>query len=164
MSQESWVEFQIRQAIEQGKFDNLPGAGKPLRNLHRASDPMWWAREKARAEGLDTTAMLPPALRLRKEKQRLWDTVAELPTEHAVREAVEDLNEQIKEHWRSPSIGPSVPVGLLDLDETLERWRTERRARENAAPAPAREAGKPADGENTDPPRGWWRRLLGRRT
>jgi Domain of unknown function (DUF1992). len=166
MSQESWVELQIRRAIEEGRFDNLPGAGKPLRNLHRASDPMWWAREKARAEGLDTTAMLPPALRLRKERQRLLDTVAELPTERAVREAVEDLNTQIREHWRGPSFGPSIPVALLDADETLERWRAARRARESAAPdlAPRSEAEPPPGGANPNPRRGWWRRLLGRRT
>lgn len=157
------MEAQIRRAIEQGKFDNLPGAGKPLRNLHWAGDPLWWAREKARAEGLDTTAMLPPALRLRKEKQRLWDTVGELPSERAVREAVEDLNEQIREHWRTPSTGPSVPVGLLDLDETLARWRAERSTRESAAPAPAPEATAPADQDGTRVRHGWWRRLLGRR-
>lgn len=162
MDQETWVELQIRRAMDEGKFDNLPGAGKPLRNLDRAGDPLWWAREKARAEGLDTTAMLPPALRLRKERQRLRDTVADLPSERAVREAVEDLNAQIREHWRSPSIGPSVPVGLLDVDEELERWRTARRARQSADPAPGGDAGAAAPAERREARRGWWRRLLGR--
>ncbi len=158
MSQETWVEVQIRRAMEEGEFDNLPGAGKPLRNLHKSNDPLWWAREKARAEGLDTSAMLPPSLRLRKEKQRLHDTVAALPSEKAVREAVEDLNEQIKEHWRAPS-GPSVPVALMDLDEALERWRA-------ARPARATALGSTADATADDRERtrtGWWRRIIGRR-
>ncbi|MEV5414201.1 DUF1992 domain-containing protein [Thermopolyspora sp. NPDC052614] len=159
MSQETWVEVQIRRAMEEGKFDNLPGAGKPLRNLHKAGDPLWWAREKARAEGLDTSAMLPPSLRLRKEKQRLHDTIADLPSEKAVREAVEDLNAQIKEHWRAPS-GPSVPVALMDLDEALERWRAARPARDAAvAPGPAADA--PADDRGRTRT-GWWRRIIGR--
>lgn len=158
MSQETWVEMQIRRAIEEGKFDNLPGAGKPLRNLHKAGDPLWWAREKARAEGLDTSAMLPPSLRLRKERQRLHDTVAELPSEKAVRDAVEDLNEQIRQHWRAPS-GPSVPVGLLDVEEALERWRAARRAREDAAAPPAGTHAAPRERTRVS----WWRRLTGRR-
>ena len=29
-SWETWIEAQIRVAREQGAFDNLPGAGKPL--------------------------------------------------------------------------------------------------------------------------------------
>lgn len=156
MSQETWVEVQIRRAIEEGKFDNLPGAGKPLRNLHRASDPMWWARQKAIAEGLDPSAMLPPALRLRKERQRLRETVADLPSEQAVRDAVEDLNAQIREHWRAPS-GPPIPVGLVDLDEMLELWREARRAREAEAAAEAEREPPPVREEPVPRRRRWWR-------
>ena len=29
-SWETWIDAQIRVAMEQGAFDNLPGAGKPL--------------------------------------------------------------------------------------------------------------------------------------
>ena len=47
-SWESWIEAQIRVAMEQGAFDNLPGAGKPLPNLDQY-DPLWWAGESARA-------------------------------------------------------------------------------------------------------------------
>src|SRR5262249_62272694 len=39
-SWETWIEAQIRVAMEQGAFDNLPGAGKPLPNLDQ--DPDWW--------------------------------------------------------------------------------------------------------------------------
>jgi hypothetical protein len=158
VSQEAWVEMQIRRAMERGEFDDLPGAGKPLRNLHKASDPLWWAREKARAEGLTTMAMLPPSLRLRKEVEQLPETVAGLPTEQAVREIAEDLNDRIKEHWRNPS-GPPVPVGQVDVDEVLEQWRAARRARQSPAtpetpgPATAADQRKRSRG-------GWWKRFL----
>ena len=43
-SWESWIEAQIRVAMEQGAFDNLPGAGKPLPNLDQY-DPLWWVKQ-----------------------------------------------------------------------------------------------------------------------
>jgi hypothetical protein len=33
MPYESWVDRQIREAIERGEFDNLPGQGKPIKGL-----------------------------------------------------------------------------------------------------------------------------------
>ena len=51
------AERMIREAMEQGKFDNLPGKGKPIPDLDRRLEPGWWAkrcieaeRERARAE------------------------------------------------------------------------------------------------------------------
>jgi hypothetical protein len=47
------VERQIREAMERGEFDHLPGAGKPLTDLDAVYDPAWWARrwmERARVE------------------------------------------------------------------------------------------------------------------
>ena len=43
---ESPVERAIREAQERGEFDNLPGAGKPLRNLGSpdVEDPDWWVK------------------------------------------------------------------------------------------------------------------------
>ena len=34
-SWETWIDAQIRVAREQGAFDNLPGAGKPIRTSVR---------------------------------------------------------------------------------------------------------------------------------
>ncbi|MDP1748923.1 MAG: DUF1992 domain-containing protein [Reyranella sp.] len=39
-SWESWIEAQIRVFQEEGAFDNLPGAGKPLPNLDQEYDPL----------------------------------------------------------------------------------------------------------------------------
>lgn len=41
---------QIEAAIEEGKFDNLPGLGKPFEFDDSHYDPHWWARRKAAHE------------------------------------------------------------------------------------------------------------------
>lgn len=55
------AERRIREAIAQGAFDDLPGAGKPL-DLRGAGDPDWWIRRKLEDEGLDAAAIAPGAL------------------------------------------------------------------------------------------------------
>jgi hypothetical protein len=36
----------IREAMERGAFDNLPGAGKPIPDIDQPYDPMWWLKKK----------------------------------------------------------------------------------------------------------------------
>lgn len=42
---ESLPERLIREAIEAGEFDELPGAGKPLAGAGVPDDDLWWVRE-----------------------------------------------------------------------------------------------------------------------
>lgn len=51
-SRETWVERLIREAIEAGEFDNLPGAGEPLRDLIGSYEPTWWVRKWMEREGI----------------------------------------------------------------------------------------------------------------
>lgn len=122
MGFETWIDRQIRQAQERGDFDDLPGAGKPLPGLDRPFSVEQWAVDKARREGLDTEAMLPEPLRLRKEVDRLPDTVRELRSEREVRDLVTDLNRRIAETLRRPSELPIV-VRRVDPDAVVEQWR-----------------------------------------
>lgn len=46
VSWETWIERQIRQGMEQGEFDDLPGHGKPLRDIDQPRDELWWVRDK----------------------------------------------------------------------------------------------------------------------
>jgi len=41
---ESYAERQIREAMERGDFDDLPGSGQPLGDLSTPYDPNWWAK------------------------------------------------------------------------------------------------------------------------
>ncbi|MFD2422098.1 DnaJ family domain-containing protein [Amycolatopsis pigmentata] len=135
VSIESWVERQIREAQEAGRFDNLPGAGKPLPGLGLPYDELWWVRQKMASEGLSAEAALPTPLRLRKEIERLPETVRPLPTETAVREVVDELNKRIMDHLRAPS-GPRVPVRPVDADAVVTTWKAEH-AKRRPGPTPS---------------------------
>ena len=40
----------IAQAMEEGKFDDLPGAGKPIPDIDEPYDPNWWVKQWIRRE------------------------------------------------------------------------------------------------------------------
>ncbi|MGI4893852.1 MAG: DUF1992 domain-containing protein [Janthinobacterium lividum] len=143
---EDWVERQIREATERGEFDGLAGAGAPLPDLDRPFSADGWAADKARREGFDVSAMLPPALALRREREVLLRDVGELRVESAVRAVGEDFNDRVREFYRRPQEGPTVIVALVDVDDLVQRWEAARPVPPVPAPAPP------------VPARGWWRR------
>lgn len=138
MSFETWVDRQITQAQERGDFAALPGAGRPLKSLDREETAYDWVLAKARREGVDTGAMLPPGLRLRRERDDLPGRVARLATEAEVRALVEDYNARVEAFWRLPadSRWAAVP-GLADVEALVEGWLRERPPPPPPAPAPA---------------------------
>lgn len=119
---ESVVDQRIREAQERGAFDDLPGKGRPLRGLHGPDDPNWWLRSYLEREGLPTDALLPTPLRLRKEVERLPETVRDLATEDEVRAAVGDLNRRVAAYVRHPT-GPRVSVRPASVEEIVAGWR-----------------------------------------
>ncbi|MBN1095358.1 DUF1992 domain-containing protein [Blastococcus sp. TML/C7B] len=149
MSFETWVDRQIAQAQERGDFTGLPGAGRPLQNLDREETAYDWALAKARREGVDTGAMLPAGLRLRRERDDLPARVAGLATEAEVRAVAEDYNARVEAFWRLPaeSRWAAVP-GLADVEALVAGWHRDR------PPPPPPVAAPPP------PParRRWWRR------
>lgn len=42
----------IRQAEEEGQFDDLPGTGKPIPDIDEPYDPLWWVKKWIRREGM----------------------------------------------------------------------------------------------------------------
>jgi hypothetical protein len=60
-SWETWIDTQIRVATEEGAFDKLPGAGKPLRGFGQPYDPLWWQKQLVQREQI---TVLPPSLEL----------------------------------------------------------------------------------------------------
>jgi len=61
---ESFVEQQIREAMEAGAFDNLEGQGRPIPDLGIERDPLWWAKKLVEREKV---SLMPPALALRRD-------------------------------------------------------------------------------------------------
>ena len=151
ISFETWVEHQISQRVASGDFEHLEGAGKPLPNLDREETAYDWALAKARREGVDTAAMLPPGLALRRERDELPARAERLTSEAQVRALAEDYNARVEEFWRRPQPGRWSPVpGLADVESLVEWWR------ENRPPAPL-----PAPPPETPRPRrrlAWLRR------
>jgi hypothetical protein len=128
VSFETWVDSQIRRAQEDGAFDGLEGAGRPLPRRQVEQSSYEWALEWARRENVDPLGMLPPGLALRREKQDLPALLARLTSEGAVRARLEDFNARVDAYWRAPADGPQVPIGQIDIEEAVARWRAERPA------------------------------------
>lgn len=117
---ESFVDRQIREAQERGEFDDLPLAGKPLPDLHRPHDDLWWIRRKMKEEDL---TYLPPALQLRRDVESAREAIASMRTEAEVRQVVGDLNERIRYANRTALHGPASTVVPLDVEEVVDQWR-----------------------------------------
>lgn len=124
---ESWVDRQVREATERGEFD--VGRGRPLPDLSRAGeDPDWWARRRLEQE--DLRGVLPGPLAVRREKQDVQATLADVRDEATARAVVADLNERIRRANATPVGGRTFLTGLLDVDEVLATWRASRAHRD----------------------------------
>jgi Domain of unknown function (DUF1992) len=123
VSWETWIDRQIREGMERGDFDGLPGHGKPLQDVDRPHDELWWVRDKLRREGV---SYLPPTLALRKDVEDARDAIDEATTEGEVRQIVTEINERIRSVNRMATTGPPTNLMPLDLEQTVQRWRADR--------------------------------------
>jgi hypothetical protein len=117
---ETWIERQIRESMERGEFDNLPGHGKPIPGLMGPDDELWWLRDKLRREQL---SYLPPVLELRKELDDTMARIARARTEVEVRRLVAAINERIVYINSHTILGPPSDLVPLDVESVLEDWR-----------------------------------------
>ena len=120
VSWETWVERQIREGIERGEFDDLPGKGKPIPDVGATHDELWWVRKKLQREQV---SYLPPTLAVRKERDDALERIAAAAREVEVRRIVEEINVRIRYVNSHATCGPPSTVMPLDLDDVLTRWR-----------------------------------------
>ena len=120
----TWVERQIREATERGELDNLPGAGKPIADLDKPHDELWWVKQKLRREHL---SWLPPTIALRKEAEEALLAAARAGSEDQVRRIVADSNRKILEGNRKAASGPPLNLMPFDVERVVRTW-CERRA------------------------------------
>ena len=119
----TWVERQIREATERGEFDNLPGAGKPIEDLDKPHDELWWVKQKLRREDL---SYLPPTIALRKEAEEALAEASRAGSEAQVRRIVADINGKIVEGNRKAASGPPLNLMPFDVDCVVGDWRQRR--------------------------------------
>ena len=152
VSWETWIDRQIRVGMESGAFDDLPGHGKPVADLHGPRDEMWWVRDKVRRENV---THVPPTVQVRRELDAALAAIAAAPTEAAVRAIVERINARVRWVNSRPTEGPPSTVAPLDAEAEVAGWRAARAGRVAEAHAPAPVAGPedadagPADDQPT---------------
>jgi hypothetical protein len=117
---ESWVERQIREAMDRGEFDNLPGEGKPIPGIDDPPDPLWWIKAKMRRENLSS---VPASLALRKEAEDALDAAERAGTEAEAQRIIEKINVKIGAAIRLPPAGPPLNLMPYNVDRVLRRWR-----------------------------------------
>jgi len=142
------AEYLIRDAMAQGKFDNLKYAGKPIPGLGEVYDPDWWVKGLLQRENI--TGLGPTAILLRTEDAELDERLDAQPTEHQVRDLLADFNARVIDARRQLQGGPPVTTNTRDVDAEVELWRERRRARASAVVP-----------DEPEPDRPWWRRILG---
>ena len=120
VSWETWVERKIRESIEAGEFDNLPGSGEPIAELARPYDELWWLRKKLREEQLSVD---PPTLVLRREYHDTLARIADARTEGEVRRLVAGINEKIIYVNSHTTFGPPTELAPLNVERVVAEWR-----------------------------------------
>ena len=124
VSWETWIDRQIREGMERGDFDGLAGHGKPLADVDRPHDELWWVRNKLQREGV---SYLPPTLALRKDVEDARDAITTAGSEDEVRALVADINERIRAVNRQATSGPPSNLMPLDVERSVEAWRSAQR-------------------------------------
>ncbi|HEY3530220.1 MAG TPA: DUF1992 domain-containing protein [Nocardioides sp.] len=153
--QHEYVDLQIKQAMERGDFDNLPGAGKPIKNLGLQHDPNWWVRQLIEREKI--TGVLPAALQLRKDDSELDAKLDRHTAESEVRRELEDFNARVMKARYTPVDGPPLITMPRDVDAEIDAWRRRRLARRREAAAHNAPAPSAAEAGN-ERRRRWFRR------
>jgi hypothetical protein len=156
--QSEYVDLQIKQAMERGDFDDLPGAGKPIKNLGAQHDPDWWVKQLIEREKI--SGVLPPALQLRKDDAELDGRLDRHTAESEVRRLLEDFNARVMKARYTPVDGPPLITMPRDVEAEVTAWRERQvvRRREAAARKAAARAPERPERPERRPRRRWFRR------
>lgn len=112
---EASVERQIREAMDRGEFDDLPGAGRKL-DLGGDEGASWWAKRKLDEER-QRERLIEAARELDNQRDGLWA----LTDKEKVRAEVARLNHEIEE--LNSTLPHEEQVQKLDPGEALRAWR-----------------------------------------
>jgi hypothetical protein len=117
---EKRVERLIREAQERGEFDNLPGAGKPIPDLDKPHDELWWVKKLLEREEI---SLAPATLHLRKRVEEAITRIRGASSEAEVRRLVAEINAEIAKANARAASGPPNDLAPLDAEDAVRRWR-----------------------------------------
>jgi hypothetical protein len=116
------AEKRIEDAMAEGKFDNLPGAGKPLDLEPMPADEnarlMWWALRIMR-----TNNVTPDEVQWRKSVDTLKFELSRAEDESRVKTLVIQINALVHKINTLGTNAIHIPMTGVDLDEALKEFR-----------------------------------------
>lgn len=116
------AERRIEEAMREGKFDNLPGAGKPLElepmPANEDARLAWWALRILKQQ--DFT---PDEVRIRKQVDAARAEMAQATTERRVRALVTVHNELIRQLNTLGTNAINLPMAPVSLETELRKLR-----------------------------------------
>lgn len=124
MRWESWIDRQVRVARERGEFEDLPGAGRPIPDLDKPHDELWWVKDKLRREGL---TYMSPSVALRKRAHDALHAASGASSEAEVRKIITDTNAEIREANTKGIAGPALMLLPYDVERVVREWRKQHR-------------------------------------
>lgn len=112
------AERRIEEAMREGKFDNLPGAGKPIELESLPADEnaraMWWALKLLRQNDV-----IPDEVRWRKQIDLLRSKLADAKDEGVVRLIVRQINELVRKLNTLGTNAINLGVGPVCADQQV---------------------------------------------
>jgi hypothetical protein len=116
------AERRIEEAMREGKFDNLPGAGKPIELEDMPADEgarmMWWALRILRQNNV-----IPDEVRYLKALDRLKEALDSVTDEVRLAKLVGEINELV---YKVNTLGTNALhscVSTVDLESEKRRLR-----------------------------------------
>jgi hypothetical protein len=106
--------------MEDGAFDNLPGAGKPLPNFGQEYDPLWWEKQLVQREQI---SVLPASLELLRKVEKELAAIEKFHDEASIRRWVAALNIEIANVNATVVEGPPTRLGTVNADQVVAQWR-----------------------------------------
>src|SRR4051812_4053683 len=112
----------IEEAMREGKFDNLPGAGKPLElepmPANEDARLAWWALRVMRQQNFT-----PEEVQWRKQVDRLRTDIDSATTERRVNALVKAHNELIRQLNTLGTNAINIPMAPLSIEAELRKLR-----------------------------------------
>lgn len=117
---DSFIEERIRNAIDNGEFQGLPGLGKPIPDIDLPYDENRWLRDKLKREKVNA---VPPLLQIKLDIEATLEKLNSLESEAAARKLLAELNERILAASYAHIAGPTSDIMALDIEKQIYKWK-----------------------------------------